>query len=252
MFEEDNADSAVAFARDFLDRYTAVGFGALSKREVDLLLIQLLQRHLLGFHAKSDFDAALMLRTTKRKIRGLRDEVSFRDARDENYLNTSLRQELKRAEVLPSDLGMIKIQLDDAVLRGYAEKIVRSEYGIVDSSFNSAILQLSGEKYLLLCLTVLTPEERDQAQQALAEIRPPQPQEDGQQETLFTRFKDAFVAGAGQQAGKLCVSGAMALVTGGASIILETSEPLTEAGRGIGRALQQSWEYFTQDQQVGE
>ncbi|WP_171208845.1 MULTISPECIES: hypothetical protein [unclassified Ruegeria] len=252
MFKEDNSASAVAFARDFLDRYTAVGFGALSKREVDLLLIQLLQKHLSGFHAKSDFDAALMLRTTKRKIRGLRDEVSFREARSEDYLNSSLRAELKRAEVLPSDHGMVKIQLDDAVLRGYAEKLVRSEFGIVDGSFNSAILQLSGEKYLLLCLSVLSAEEREQAQQALAEIQPPEPQAGEQGKTLFTQFKEAFVAGAGQQAGKLCVSGAMALATGGASVILETTEPLKDAGRSIGQALQQSWNYFTQDQDGGE
>ena len=132
------------------------------------------------------------------------------------------------------------------------EKIVRSEFGIVDGSFNSAILQFSGKKYLLLCLTVLTPEERELAQQALAEIQPQEPQPADQQKTLFTQFNEAFVAGAGQQAGKLCVSGAMALVTGGASVILETTEPLTDAGRSIGQALQQSWQYFTQDHDDGD
>lgn len=49
MFDPENSDHAVSFAREFLEKYTAVGFGALSKREVDLLLIQLLQKHLPGF-----------------------------------------------------------------------------------------------------------------------------------------------------------------------------------------------------------
>lgn len=252
MFDPENGDAAASFAHEFLKKYTAVGFGALSKREIDLLLIQLLQKHLQGFQVMSDFDVALTLRTTKRKVRGLRDEVSFREARDEDYLNKNLRNELKRAEVLPSEHGTVKIQLDDAVLRGYAEKIVRSEFGIVDSSFNSAILQLSGEKYLLLCLTVLTPDERAQAERALEELNPDQPRAEGQNGSLFAQLRRAFVAGAGEQAGKLCVSGAMALVTGGASIFLESAEPLTDAGRGIGQALQQAWNYFTQEADAGE
>ena len=251
MFAPENADDAVAFAEEFLDKYTAVGFGALSKREVDLLLIHLLQKHLHGFRSKSDFDAALSLRTTKRKIRGLRDEVSFRETNGEELLNAHLRNELRRAEVLPSDHGMVKIQLDDAVLRGYAEKIVRTEFGIVDSSFNSAILQLSGEKYLLLCLTVLTPEEREQAQQALQAFGQDQQGPGAPQSSLFNQFKDAFVLGVGQQVGKLCVSGAMALVTGGASLILEGVEPVTEAGRGIRTALQQAWNHFSKDAEDG-
>ncbi|WP_299084008.1 hypothetical protein [uncultured Ruegeria sp.] len=251
MFDPENADDAASFAREFLNKYTAVGFGALSKREVDLLLIQLLQKHLPGFQDKADFDAALVLRTTKRKIRGLRDEVSFREANNEDFLKSNLRNELKRAEVLPSDHGLVKVQLDDAVLRGYAEKIVRTEFGIVDSSFNSAILQLSGEKYLLLCLTVLTPEERVQAQQAIQEFDQDQQGSGVSQGSLFTQFKDAFVLGAGQQVGKLCVSGAMALVTGGASLILESVEPVTEAGRGIRAALQQVWDHFSHDEEDG-
>tara|TARA_Y100001001_G_scaffold164846_1_gene199539 strand:- start:4903 stop:5661 length:759 start_codon:yes stop_codon:yes gene_type:complete len=252
VFDPANAEDAVSFAREFLEKYTAVGFGALSKREVDLLLIQLLHKHLQGFQDKSDFDAALILRTTKRKVRGLRDEVSFREARSEDYLNVNLRNELKRAEVLPGEHGTVKIQLDDAVLRGYAEKIVRSEFGIVDSSFNSAILQLSGEKYLLLCLTVLTPDERAQAERALEGLYPDQPRAEGQNGSLFAQLRRAFVMGAGEQAGKLCVSGAMALVTGGASIFLESAEPLTDTGRGIGQALQQAWNYFTQEADAGE
>lgn len=124
---------------------------------------------------------------------------------------------------------------------------MRSEFGIVDSSFNSAILQLSGEKYLLLCLTVLTPDECTQAERALEEFRRDQLGAEDYHGSLFTQLRRAFVSGAGQQAGKLCVSGAMALVTGGASIFLDGGEPFRDAGRGIGEGLQQAWNYFTQD-----
>ena len=64
MFNLNDNDKAVEFANEFLSRYTAVGFGALSKREVDLMLLQMIQNYLPGFKAKSDFDAALFLKTT--------------------------------------------------------------------------------------------------------------------------------------------------------------------------------------------
>ena len=142
MFSRQENDEAIAFTNEFLSRYTSVGFGALSKREVDIMLLQLLQDHLPDFKDKTDFDAAIMLKTTKRKIRGLRVEISFREGHNWDDLRSRLREVLKTAEVLADDASMVMVQIDDAVLRGFAEKIVRSEFGVVDSSFNSSILKL--------------------------------------------------------------------------------------------------------------
>lgn len=244
MFGPSDNDKAADFAREFLSRYTAVGFGALSKREVDLMLLQLLQDHMPGFNAKNDFDAAIALRTTKRKVRGLRDEISYREAETDERLKARLREELKNAEVLEGDHGKVMVQLDDAVLRGFAEKIVRTEYGMVDSSFNRAILQLSGEKFLFLAFSVLTDDERQTAIDAVQEIQADSKRETKSEKTPFKIFRDAFIMGAGRHAGKLCVSGAVALVTSGASLVLESAEPVKAAKTGIAHALKQAWAYF--------
>lgn len=252
MFKPNDTEKAADFARDFLTRYTAVGFGALSKREVDLMLLQLLQEHLPGFKAKNDFDAAIALRTTKRKVRGLRDEISYREAETDEHLKARLREELKTAEVLEGDHGKVMVQLDDAVLRGFAEKIVRSEYGMVDSSFNRAILQLSGEKFLFLAFSVLSEDERQTAIDAVQEIEAHGKRETKSEKTPFRIFRDALIMGAARHAGKLCVSGAVALVTGGASLILESAEPVKATKTGIGHALKQAWAYFsTRDREDG-
>jgi len=241
-----NAKSAEKFATDFLERYTAVGFGALSKREVDLLLIELFHEHLLGFKEQTDFDAALTLKTTKRKIRGLRDEVSFRDAHDKSKLKARLKEELKKAEILPGDHGKVMLQIDDAVLRGFAEKIVRSEYGIVDSSYNNTIMQLSGEKFLLLAYSVLSDTDREIAEKTVKEIQSKIGMQTKEEKTPFKLFMDAFASGAGNQSGKLFVSGALALITGGASIVLEGSEVVTSSAQGITKALKKVSSYFVE------
>lgn len=252
MFNHNDNDKAVEFANEFLNRYTAVGFGALSKREVDLMLLQMLQDHLPNFKTKSDFDAAILLKTTKRKIRGLRNEISFREghSHSDEDLNTSLRQILLKAEILPDDNNMVMIQIDDAVLKGYAEKIVRSEFGIVDSSFNSAILKLSGEKFLLLTYSTLSSAEKIEAEKTISEICVKTGGKPDSQKSAFIQFKDGFVFGAGSRTGQLCVSGALALLTNGGSLILDGIEPVMDAGRSIGDALKTAREFFIKNPSV--
>ena len=244
MFSSKENDAAIAFTNEFLNRYTSVGFGALSKREVDLMLLQLLQNHLPDFKDKTDFDAAIMLKTTKRKIRGLRDEISFREGHDDENLDARLKEILLKAEVIADNQNMVMVQIDDAVLRGYAEKIVRSEFGIVDSSFNSSIMKLSGEKFLLLAYSVLDESERVEADKAIAKLGNSSDAKSDKKKSAFVQFKDGFIFGAGSRSGQLCVSGALALLTNGASLLLDGIEPVKEAGRSMGKALELAHDFF--------
>ena len=239
MFNNSDTEKAAEFANEFLRFYTEVGFGALSKREVDLLLLRLLQNYLPDFKSQSDFDAAMFLKTTKRKIRGLRNEISFREGTTETDLKNRLREHLKKAEILGSNNGMVMIQLDDAVLRGYAEKTVRSEFGIVDSSFNSSIMQLSGEKYLFLAYTVLSEPERKTVTDFIDKLSTKDRNASGHSKGTFAHFRDGFVLGVGNKAGQMFVSGGLALVSGGASLILEGGNVVSSAGRSLGDALKQ-------------
>ncbi|MFC4726515.1 hypothetical protein AB6B38_14645 (plasmid) [Glycocaulis abyssi] len=131
MFETES--EAGNFAKAFVEQYIAVGFGVLTKREIDLLVLKLLHKHAEDFNHLTDFDVARKLRTTKRKIRSLRDELSFREAGEDVELSKQLRKVLKHAEVLKSDNSMVMVQIDDAVLRGYAERVLRSQFAIVDT-----------------------------------------------------------------------------------------------------------------------
>lgn len=252
MFKNHDTDKAAKFANEFLSRYTAIGYGALSKREIDLMLIQMLQDHLPNFKTKTDFDAAILLKTTKRKIRGLRDEISFREghSHSDEDLNASLREILLKAEILPDGNNMVMVQIDDAVLKGYAEKIVRSEFGIVDTSFNSAILKLSGEKFLLLAYSALSSSEKIEAEKTIAEISAKTGRKPDSQKSTFIQLKDGFVFGAGQRAGQLCVSGGLALLTNGASIMLEGGDLAKATGKGIGAALRQIHSLFNVPPQI--
>ncbi len=226
MFSLDQDDKAAEFARRFLSRYTSVGFGALSKREVDFLIIDLLEQHLPGFPDLSDFEAARKLRTTKRKVRGLRDDVSYRRLGSDADLAVALREELSRAEIVPANDWQVKVQIEDAVLRNFAEGIVRSDYGLVDTSFNSTILSLTPEKFLFLAFKVLPDSQFSELESVLEEISTEQKAAfTSKSKATFQTFKDAFIQGAGEEAGKLMISGAFAMLSGGATFFLGMEKP---------------------------
>ena len=243
-----NSSTAKAFAEEFLRRYTEVGFGALSKREVDLLLIELLQTHIPDFKEKTNFDTAVQLRTTSKKIRLLRDEVSFRNANDQyrndksyQYLKNKLRQEMMRANPHQGDHDMVKIQIDDALLREYIEKLVRSQFEIVEKSFNSSILQLSTDMFLFLGLMVLKDEELREVTLALDKLQGGKGKFTSDPRKLFERFTEAFVESAGNQSGKLCASIAFALATNGASLAADDGNLATVATKCIKDIVTVAW-----------
>lgn len=246
MFSLDQEKKAAEFAREFLSRYNSVGFGTLSKREVDLLMIDLLEQHLPGFSDLPDFDAARRLKSTKRRVRGLRDEVAYRRSQSDAELSAGLREELSRAEIVPANDWQVKVQIEDAVLRNFAEGIIRSDYGLVDTSFNSTILSLTPEKFLFLAFKVLPDDELSELESVLEEISTEQKAAfSSKAKSNFQTFKDAFIQGAGKEAGKLMISGAFAMLSGGATFFLGTEKPAEAVGKSIGQALKAAWKYFT-------
>lgn len=250
LFKPEETAEAASFANELIERYIAVGFGALSKREVDLLIIDLLETHLSGFSKMSDFDAARRLRTTKRKIRGLRDDVSYRTLQSDEQLASALRRELNNAEIIPADDWMVKVQIEDAVLRNFAEGVVRADYGLVDTSFNSTILKFSPEKFLFLAFKVLPEDELAELEEALHEIITEKKSYSASGEgSRFEKFKNAFLDGAGKEAGKLTTAAAFAILSGGASIVLGSDTPSKHIGKGIAQALKAVWRHFTSSDQ---
>ena len=246
MIEFESTTDAKNFAAEFLKRYTAIGFGALSKREVDLLVIELIQTHISEFKEMSAFDVAINIRTTIRKVHGLREELLYRKAIDRD-LDDELRGELRKAEMLPGNEGMVKIQIDDTVLRGYAEKLIREDFRVVDTSFNKAILQISGENFLLLGWRLLDENEMEEALKVVNKISKGKSRMRHAAKSNFRLFKEAFIAGAGNKAGNLCVSAAMALVSGGSNIFLETAELEPIVSGGITAALKRARSLFKDD-----
>ena len=70
------------FGRQFLERFLERGLGTLGKREIDTLVLHLLEEHA-GLELKSNHELSIALRLTEARIRGLRYEAKLKYPSDE-------------------------------------------------------------------------------------------------------------------------------------------------------------------------
>ena len=210
----DNLDHA-AFSRAFLEAYLADGFTSLPKREIDLLVLRLLLTHVKEWSEDappSAFALAQALRAKRGRIRSMLDELSFRNAGDQESVHRRLHEILDKGEK-DIEHNKVRVQIEDGYLREYAKSIVQADFGIVDSSFDRSIISLSGDKFLALVAEVMGEKERKAFETQLAKHKESFKAE--AKEGLLKTFLREFVKSAGNEAGKKAIRlGAAALTSG--------------------------------------
>ncbi len=216
----DNLDHA-AFSRAFLKAYLADGFTSLPKREIDLLVLRLLLSHVKDWSGDAPppaFALAQVLRAKRGRIRSMLDELSFRNAGDQESVNRRLHEILDKGEK-DIEHNKVRVQIEDGYLREYAKSIVQADFGIVDSSFDRSIISLSGDKFLALVTEVMGENEQKAFEKELKKHK--KILKDGEKEGLVKTFLREFVKSAGSEAGKKAIRLGAAALTSGLSEIPE-------------------------------
>lgn len=220
---------ANAFLQDFFTVFVRNGYGALPKREIELLVLELLLKHSSTWSSEEPptYELARLLRISPRRLRSLLDDLAYRDAaRDENWCRKQLRDILKKSEKIKHGTW-IAVQIDDGLIRDFATATVRREFGIVDTSFNTAIVKLTGEKFGALAASVLEPEEWEPILEALDTAKMETEQDPKSPKSAIRLFIDAFATSAGEEAGKQTVDLGFTLLSGGTNKILGAINAIT-------------------------
>lgn len=121
------------FLKDLLETLVERGLGTLPARETALTFIELLLKHHPDWKVNppEDYELARLLRTSPRKVRTIRDDLAYRDSsKDDDWCRKSLGAILKGAERI-KDGDYVTFQIDDGLLRDYAQKLVRNSDGIL-------------------------------------------------------------------------------------------------------------------------
>ena len=202
--------------------------GVLPAREVAISTMELILRHRPKWKdtLPPDYELARLLRVSPRRLRGYLDEINFRNQAIDNVeLDRRLRERLSRAERIRDGLW-VAFEIEDALLRSYAQQKVRDHFGIVESGISGSVIRISGEQFAKLCLSVLTDAESRSILATLAPQGGAQELPSANPHSLASKVWEAFAVSAGKQAGKKAVDLGFMVASAGLSEIPSVLESL--------------------------
>lgn len=224
---------AAKFTEEFLKAYLQDGFTAMSKREVDLLILRLLVDHKEGWsweNPPNAFEMAKVLKAKRTRLRSMMDELSFRNQMDDEAAKERLQRIILDRVGPDSDAtfegATVRLQIEDGYLREFAKSLVQDDLGIVDTSFDRSIMTLSAPKFLGLVGTLVSDDTRSHMEAELAKHRDQLPKNDRQ--GIWKIFLESFVKSAGTELGKKAIKLGAAALTGGLSEVSEIIESIFE------------------------
>lgn len=198
-----------AFSDKFLTHFLARGFGAMSKKETDLLVLRLLEDDgVLAY--QSNHAVAQQLGFGETRLRSMRYELAqkLNEVDQKAYFESRLLLCLKRAQfVVVKDGGkpQVLFAIEDTFVRLSLAAKLKDGGGFSDSSFNSEIFRVDAER---LCEALKSIYRHKNCAATLAKI------EKQLNEIDAIKFGDLwreFVKGAANSLGEGIVTTAMAL-----------------------------------------
>jgi hypothetical protein len=143
-----------AFVKDFLNSYCSSGFGTLSKREIDLLVLKLLLTHGALDKSTSPYHISRQIQMPLTKVKVLLYELNLRDeSKNSIWLKDELNKILKYSKLTTAGKDgalRIEIGIDNQLIRTEVEAILKNNGYHPDYSFNREILRLTPDAYLTL------------------------------------------------------------------------------------------------------
>jgi hypothetical protein len=128
------------FVQEFLEEYLSDGIGAKTKREIDILVMNLLMKHA-GLADKSNHEISIMLQAPESTIKRLRYEARLKYPPDANYVKKEFLYVLAKSQ-FDFARGKIVFAIEDDFLRHAIQGQLKSKGMFADSSFNTEIIRI--------------------------------------------------------------------------------------------------------------
>jgi len=128
------------FVSDFLQEYLSDGIGAKTKREIDILVMNLLMNYA-GLADKSNQELSILLQAPESKIKSLRYEARLKYPPDADYVKREFLYILLRSQ-FDFARGKMVFAIEDEFLRHAIQGQLKSKGMFADSSFNTEIVRI--------------------------------------------------------------------------------------------------------------
>jgi len=165
-----------AFVKQFIKEYLADGFGAMPKREIDILVMSLLLEYA-NLADKSNHDLSILLQSTESRIKSIRYEAKLKYPPDEDYVKREFLVLLARSQfefdkrgIVEPAQGKIVFVMEDDYLRYAIQGRLKAKGMFADTSFNKEIVKISPDSLLAVIREFYGEEVGDQFQEGFAEL----------------------------------------------------------------------------------
>jgi hypothetical protein len=128
------------FVNDFLIEYLSDGMGAKTKREIDILIMNLLMNYA-DLAGRSNQELSILLQAPESKIKSLRYEARLKYPPDGDYIKREFLYILYRAQ-FDITKGKIVFVMEDDYLRHAIQGQLKSKGMFADTSFNTEIIRI--------------------------------------------------------------------------------------------------------------
>ncbi len=158
-----NKDEHQKQLENFLEKYTNPAFGSLTKKEIDLLVFEMMLN--LGFLTDNMYENQLKLKLTSSKLRSLYYDIELRK-NDKNSLNNEIIELLKKPLVVKSG-DAFKLEIENPLLKDHIKAKIKSLGHLTDGSFSVDIITLSDKAYFALIEEMISDDEKKEFKKKL-------------------------------------------------------------------------------------
>ena len=195
-------DKKNEFVDKFMEKYLNNGFGSMSKRDIDVLVMYLLIKYTKLKH-ENNFDLSMKLKLTESKVKNLKYEANLKYSKK---LEEGIKEDFlfllnnAKLQVIGKETW-ISIVVEDIFLRNAIKAEVKKNGSFTDSSFNSEIVKISTYDFSYLMYKFSTGYEQKKFEKEIASLVLIEKKSKFQE--LFKIFIEEAVAEASKQSVKL-------------------------------------------------
>ncbi len=148
---------------NFLDKYTNPAFGSLTKKEIDLLVFEMMIK--LGVLTDNMYENQLKLKLTSSKLRSLFYDIELRK-HDKHKLDNEVIELLKKPLVIKSG-DAFKLEIENPLLKDHIKNRIKSLGHLTDGSFSADIITLSDKAYFALIEEMISDDDKKEFKKKL-------------------------------------------------------------------------------------
>jgi hypothetical protein len=180
----------------FLEKYLHPAFGSLPKREIDLIVIEVLEKLKIIEPDPSIYTYVQKLRVTRSKARNLLYDLGLRRL-NQSELDLKVKDALKKP-LIQKQGELFALEIESPLVSDHLRSIVKDLGHVTDGSFSPSLVKLNDDAFIALMSHYIDDDQKDTLRKALVKAGAPDTSFNGVLKAVFKKLAEKFVDRSGE------------------------------------------------------